>query len=72
MKREVAISIGDDGGKRLSLMRSKEQVGQGIENSKRTEIANVENDESITVVNDVQFEIPLAEVGFLIKPTYKA
>lgn len=58
------------GGKRLSPMNSNEQVAQGIKNNAKIVIANVENDEFMSVNNDVELEIPPAQGRFCTKPKY--
>lgn len=52
-------------------MSSEDQVALGVKNSVKIEMGEVENDESKTVNNDTPFEIPLPEVRFLTKLTYK-
>lgn len=44
-------------------MSSEEKVFRVVENSAKIVVPSVENDESSTVENDIQFEIPSAEVG---------
>lgn len=45
-------------------MISEEQVVKGLENSAKIVIEKEENDESTNVSNDVQLEIPPAELDF--------
>lgn len=52
-------------------MGSEEQANHGVENSAKVVLANVENVESTSVHNDIQFEIPPAEAEFLAKSTCK-
>lgn len=52
-------------------MSSEERVAQGVENRAEIVRSNVGNYESPTVENEVKFEIILAEVGFLARPTCK-
>lgn len=61
----------NEGGKSPNHVSSEEQVSQGVKNSAKILVANMENDESITIDNEVQFEIPPSEVGFLTKLTHE-
>lgn len=51
-------------------MTIENQGAQVVKNSARLIIAGLENDESNTVDNDEQFEIPLVEVESLARPAY--
>lgn len=59
------------GGKRPNLMSSKEEASQGVENSAKSVIANVQIDESTIVDDEIQFEIPPTKVGSQTKPICK-
>lgn len=48
-------------------MGSEDQVTNRVENCVKIIIPNVENVESITAENGIQFEIPPTEVGLLTK-----
>lgn len=61
----------NEGRKRPNLMSSIERVAQGIENSAKIIIAIKKNDQSTSLGNEVGFELPPAEVGFITKPTKK-
>lgn len=69
-KEKVAMCVINERGKRLSTMKSVEQVAEGVENGANFVIKTVENDETTTVEMDLRFEIPLGGVGFLEDPTY--
>lgn len=53
-------------------MRSKEQVAQSFKIVAKIVVANIANDDSNTVENDVQLEKPLSEVVFLTQPTFNS
>lgn len=59
------------GGKRLRPMHSEEQVAQSLEYRREILITNMEDDKSTTVDNDVQFEFPLGEVGFIKNSVFR-
>lgn len=59
------MSIINEREKRPGPRRSEKQVAQGDESRAKTVIANGENDETTTVDNEVQFGVPLEEVGSL-------
>lgn len=52
-------------------MRSEKTVAQGVKNDAKFVISNVESDKSTTAQNDVQFEVPPAEMGILTNAKYK-
>lgn len=65
----VAMCIINEGDKKPRPMRSEKQVSEGVKILEMVR-SNVESDECTTVDNDVQCEIPPAQVGLLINPTY--
>lgn len=70
-EEKVAICVIYEQSERPPPMSSEERVALGVQNSARTVEANLGSDESSNVDNDEQFAIPLAEVGYLAKLTYK-
>lgn len=58
-------------GKKPTPIISEEQVAQSPVNSAKIVIAKVESDEHIMVDNEVQFEIPPAEMALITNWTYK-
>lgn len=61
MEEKVEVYVINEGGKNPNSVSLQEKVVESIENSTKTVIANVENDEPTTVGDDVHFEIPSAE-----------
>lgn len=61
-KKKVEMSIINEEGQRRNPVSSEEQSVEGFENIARIIMANAEYDESTTIENDVQFEIPPAKV----------
>lgn len=55
---------------KLKSVRAEEQLAECFENSSKSLIATVKNDESTTIHNDLEFEIPPTEVGYLTRLTY--
>lgn len=66
---KTAMCLVGMAGKRSKPMSSTEQVAQGFKNSAKIVIVSVEKDKYTIVDNEVQFQIPLAGVGFLTNPT---
>lgn len=64
----MAMCVINKEGKMPNPTRSAGQVSQAVRKGVKFVIGNEENGESKTVDNDVQFEIPPVEVGFLTKP----
>lgn len=52
-------------------MRSEIYVMKGVEKNPEIVILNAENDESTTADNDLQFDIPLPGLPFLVRRTGK-
>lgn len=57
--------------KKPNLMSSEKQVARAMESNVKVKIAHVENDDSTTVDNGLQFERGLVRGKFLTEHTYK-
>lgn len=64
-EEKVAICVINKRGKEPSSMSSEKQVDQGVKDIAKIVIANVEDEESTTTYNNVQFEIKSAKGVFL-------
>lgn len=64
------MRVSHDEGKRPNPISSETQVAESVENSAIILITNVENDESVTPYNEVQFQKPSAKVRLLTEQTY--